>query len=620
MSIKRMTVIGAAAIATMFLVGMALAGSAINEIRFGGPIQTRSQQANDLLADILPPPSYIIEPYLEVTRIIRDPRYLGDGKTRLTDLKRQYHERHEYWSQSDLEAALKSQVQSAIHEPAEQFWRETETGFLPSVARGDSAAAQASYERLSRAYFAHRASVDTLVKDNSDYAAGLKVSAASSLNWALGQISVVAVLLLLAIGGAVWWVTTKIVNPLASASKAMHTMAGGDYSVTIEGAERDDEIGSMAKSVEVFRATGLEKQKSDEAVLNIVVTELADGLQAWAEGNLQRLINIQFGERYEPLRVDFNNCVIELSRIVSKISQTAQSVNSGSNEIRSASDDLARRTEQQAATLEETAAALNMVTSAMRDTANKAHSVSETVSTTHAEANDGARIVGQVVSAMSDIEKSAQEMATIIGVIEGISFQTNLLALNAGVEAARAGDSGKGFAVVANEVRALAQRSADAAKEIRELIAKSTSLVGRGVSLVGQTGDMLGRILEKVAEISPMVGEISSSAETQASSLGQINNAVNDIDKMTQQNAAMVEQSTASASNLADEANALSKLVAHFKTNSMHHQPTSIPAARPAAVAVAITSARPKVLAAPLVQGNLARKSSPPDDDDWSEF
>jgi methyl-accepting chemotaxis protein len=620
MSIKRMTVIGATSIAAMFLVGMALAGSAINQIRFGGPIQTRSQQANDLLADILPPPSYIIEPYLETTRIIRDPRYLGDGKARLADLKRQYHERHEYWSNSDLETSLKSQVETAIHEPAEQFWREAETSFLPAVDRGDLSAAEASYARLSRAYFRHRASVDKLVADNSAYAAGLKVSAASSLTWALGEITAIALILLLAIGGAVWWVTRKIVNPLADTAKAMHTMAGGDYSVTIHGAERADEIGSMAKSVEVFRTTGLEKQQSDEAVLNLVVAELADGLQAWADGNLQRLINIEFGERYEPLRIDFNNCVIELSRIVSKISETAQSVNTGSNEIRTASDDLARRTEQQAATLEETAAALSMVTSAMRDTADKAISVSTTVSTTHAEANDGAKIVEQVVSAMGDIEKSAQEMATIIAVIEGISFQTNLLALNAGVEAARAGDSGKGFAVVANEVRALAQRSADAAKEIRELIAKSSSLVGRGVSLVGQTGDMLGRILEKVAEISPMVGEISTSAQTQASSLGQINIAVNDIDKMTQQNAAMVEQSTASASNLAEEASALSKLVSHFQTNSMHHQPATALVAKTGAATTATITAKPKARQHVAVHGNLALKSPPPGDDDWSEF
>jgi methyl-accepting chemotaxis protein len=221
---------------------------------------------------------------------------------------------------------------------------------------------------------------------------------------------------------------------------------------------------------------------------------------------------------------------------------------------------------------------------------------------------------------MGDIEKSAQEMATIIAVIEGISFQTNLLALNAGVEAARAGDSGKGFAVVANEVRALAQRSADAAKEIRELIAKSSSLVGRGVSLVGQTGDMLGRILEKVAEISPMVGEISTSAQTQASSLGQINIAVNDIDKMTQQNAAMVEQSTASASNLAEEASALSKLVSHFQTNSMHHQPATASVAKTGAAPTAITTAKPKARQHVAVHGNLALKSPPPGDDDWSEF
>lgn len=613
MSIKKITVIGGVVIAIIFLFGFVLAGTTINQIRFGGPIQMRSQQANDLLADILPPPSYIIEPYLEVTQIVRDPRQLSDGKARLAELKLQYRERHKYWSESDLEPSLKTQVENSIHASAEEFWREADRVFIPAIARTDLESANASYARLTKAYVNHRTAVDKLVKDNNAYAAELKASSASKLKLAMDGMAAIAALMLGALGCGVWFVLKKIVGPLAATANAMDVMASGDYSVSVAGADRADEIGSMAKSVEVFRETGLAKQMSDEATLNVVVAELAAGLQAWANGNLDSLINVAFGDRYESLRMDFNNCVIELSSIVGKISQTAQTVNMGSSEIRAASDDLARRTEQQAATLEETAAALNMVTTAMRDTANKALAVRTAVSTTQVEANDGAKVVGQVVSAMGDIEKSAQEMATIIAVIEGISFQTNLLALNAGVEAARAGDSGRGFAVVANEVRALAQRSADAAKEIRELIAKSTSLVGRGVTLVGQTGEMLSRILEKVVEISPMVGEISTSAETQATNLVQINTAVNDIDKMTQQNAAMVEESTASASNLSEEAGQLSKLVSHFKISKESRKAITGPTPLP-------MRERPRAVSSqPVVRGNLALKPTP-HEGDWSEF
>jgi methyl-accepting chemotaxis protein len=564
MSIKRVSMSGAVMIATLFLVGVVIAATSINQIRFGGPIHTRNQNINDLLADILPPPSYIIEPYLEVTRIHQEPAYLRDGQARLKALQMTFNERYQYWSQSELEPALKTQLQQDARQSAEGFWREMEQNFLPAMARSDSAAANASYNRLSQAYFNHRASIDQLVKDSNVEAQKLKAKANSDLSFAVATMIVIALLMLGAIGFAAWYLSRRVVDPLADTAKAMHSMASGDYSVRIDGAERSDEIGSMVASVEVFRAAAHAKI-ADEKAQALVVSELANGLKALASGNLNHAITVRFDDRYEALRSDYNDAAKELAQVIGQVSQAADSVNTGSSEISVASDDLARRTEQQAATLEETAAALNNVTVAVRQTAANAIMVSGTVSTTHSEASEGTKIVGDVVSAMGDIEKSAQEIATIIGVIDGISFQTNLLALNAGVEAARAGDAGKGFAVVASEVRALAQRSADAAREIKELIAKSTDMVNRGVSLVDQTGRMLENILEKVAEINPLVQEISSSAEVQATSLGQINVAVNDIDRMTQQNAAMVEESTAAANSLSTEASQLTQLVSHFR-------------------------------------------------------
>lgn len=576
MSIKRVSIIGATLIAALFLVGILVASTTINQIRFGGPIHERNQNINDLLADILPPPSYIIEPYLEVTRIRQDPGYLEDGKARLKNLQVTFNERYQYWAQSELEPTLKTQLELDARQSAERFWGETNATFLPAMARGDAAVAATSYQTLSKAYFDHRAIIDRLVKNSNIQSQKLKASASTELSRAIVTMAIVALLMLGAIGFAAWYVMRRIVDPLAQTANAMRTMAAGDYSVTVSGAERRDEIGTMVTSVEVFR-TAAHAKIADEQAQALVVSELATGLKALAAGNLEHAITARFDDRYESLRGDYNHAARELSAVIGKVSETASGVNTGSSEISTASDDLARRTEQQAATLEETAAALNNVTAAVRQTAANALTVSSTVSTTHVEASDGAKIVVEVVSAMGDIEKSAQEIATIIGVIDGISFQTNLLALNAGVEAARAGDAGKGFAVVANEVRALAQRSADAAREIKELIGKSSDMVSRGVSLVDQTGKMLETILEKVAEIYPLVSAISTSADTQAANLGQINVAVNEIDRMTQQNAAMVEQSTAAASNLADEASALTKLVAHFKTSSGRHQQADTP-------------------------------------------
>ncbi|HWA60135.1 MAG TPA: methyl-accepting chemotaxis protein, partial [Caulobacteraceae bacterium] len=237
----------------------------------------------------------------------------------------------------------------------------------------------------------------------------------------------------------------------------------------------------------------------------------------------------------------------------------------GAEEIAKASDDLSRRSEQQAASLEETAAALDEITATVRQTAAGAGQASEAVGAAKREAVQSGEVVAEAVAAMGGIEQSSKQISQIIGVIDEIAFQTNLLALNAGVEAARAGDAGRGFAVVASEVRALAQRSADAAKEIKSLISASSRQVEQGVGLVGRTGEALTSIGAKVSQIDVLVAEISGSAQEQATGLGQVNVAVNDMDKVVQRNAAMVEESTAAAHSLKAEAAQLAALVAGFR-------------------------------------------------------
>jgi methyl-accepting chemotaxis protein len=308
-----------------------------------------------------------------------------------------------------------------------------------------------------------------------------------------------------------------------------------------------------------------ESERADQARRQAVVVEgLAQGLARLAAGDLAFRLQKAFAPEYEQLRVDFNGAMQKLETSVRVISRAALGIGSGTKEISQAADDLSRRTERQAASLEETAAALDQITVAVRRTAEASRNAHAGISTARTDAQAGSGVVQSAVSAMAQIETSASQIGQIIGVIDEIAFQTNLLALNAGVEAARAGEAGRGFAVVASEVRGLAQRSAEAAKQIKALIHSSTAQVAQGVKLVDEAGQSLQGIISQVMTISDVVGEIAASAAEQASGLQQVNSAINQMDQVTQQNAAMVEQSTAASHGLATEAESLSELVGHF--------------------------------------------------------
>jgi methyl-accepting chemotaxis protein len=285
-------------------------------------------------------------------------------------------------------------------------------------------------------------------------------------------------------------------------------------------------------------------------------------------------VNTAFAPEYERLGTDFNAAVRGLQDVLREIMTHSHAIGSGTQEIALAADDLARRTEQQAAGLQQTAAALDEVTVTVRHTADGSARAQTIAGTAQAEVENSAKVVNETVAAMSEIEGSARQIGQIIGVIDEIAFQTNLLALNAGVEAARAGDSGRGFAVVAQEVRALAQRAADAAKEIKTLVTTSVQQVERGVRLVGATGEALVRIQTGVADINTAISEIAASAAEQATGLAEVNSAVNQMDQTTQQNAAMVEQSTAATHSLAKETEALNFAVERFRIDEAarpHH-------------------------------------------------
>ncbi|WFU09705.1 methyl-accepting chemotaxis protein [Rhizobium sp. CB3090] len=438
-----------------------------------------------------------------------------------------------------------------------------------------------------------------------------------------------------------WLLARTIVRPIVGMTAAMGRLASGEHNIDVPAIGRGDEVGRMADAVLVFKDAAIEKlrlagetdrmrgdaerqrrmsdeQKArEEGEIRFAMEGLAGGLAALASGNITARLDRAFAPQFDGVRADFNNAAEKLEAALQSVGRNASAINAGAGEIRSAADDLARRTEQQAAAVEETAAALEQVTTTVRDSAKRAEDVGHLVERAREGAEKSGEVVRKAVSAMQQIEKSSGEISNIISVIDDIAFQTNLLALNAGVEAARAGDAGKGFAVVAQEVRELAQRSANAAKEIKALITTSSDHVNTGVSLVGETGKALELIVSEVQEINRHVGAIVIATREQSTGLQEINTAVNNMDQGTQQNAAMVEEQTAASHALAREAASLNELLHQFRLNDMPRE-----SKRPAVVtAQSRPAASPaRALGRTVAKAFGGKAAAAVAQDEWQEF
>ena len=433
-----------------------------------------------------------------------------------------------------------------------------------------------------------------------------------------------------------------IVGPLVRVVAAQERLIADDLQFDVPDADRADEIGRLARGVVAAKNSALQRKKlecqaearrqTDQEELQCkaeldrkyiaefeqFMTAFTKALEQLSEGDLTYRLNTAFATEYEKIRGDFNASVEKLQQTMLHVSANTSAISAGASEITSAADDLSRRTEQQAASLEETAAALDEITATVRKTAQGATHAREVVSTAKSDAERGGTVVRQAIEAMNGIEKSSQQIGQIIGVIDEIAFQTNLLALNAGVEAARAGEAGRGFAVVASEVRALAQRSAEAAKEIKALITASRGQVDQGVDLVAETGKALERIFTQVVEIDKVVSDIASSAQEEATGLQEVNTAVNQMDQVTQQNAAMVEESTAASHTLAKETEELTKLIGRFQVGRTEAVARDEPPRRTPSKAAARAPTAPRAaLKTVASRGGAAPK---PAADEWEEF
>ncbi|GAB0116107.1 methyl-accepting chemotaxis protein [Acidisoma sp. 7E03] len=476
----------------------------------------------------------------------------------------------------------------AMHARFEDVARQAQD-FAQAVDSGDMPTASALILKDMRTSFlAFQTAANGVISYNLSQSIQLNQQAAHLKRLGFLVILAVFAVLVLAIIVCIVLTILNVARPIARMTELMRRLARQELDVAITGTDRRDEIGAMAAALQIFKENAIERaqletqaahfrddldrrlKEAEEAFTaagreqQVAVEGITAALGQLAAGDLTGRFTAAVGPAYERLRDDFNGALDKLQSAMQSVMANTTGVRSGAAEIGQAADDLSRRTEQQAASLEQTAAALDEITQTVRKTAESVKDARHLVDEARQGAERSGTVVRDAVAAMGGIETSSRQIGNIIGVIDEIAFQTNLLALNAGVEAARAGDAGRGFAVVAMEVRALAQRSADAAKEIKALISAAGQQVETGVRLVGETGEALSAIVAKVMQLNQLMTEIAASATEQATGLQEVNTAVNQMDQVTQQNAAMVEEATAASHGLLHEAEELAGLLGQF--------------------------------------------------------
>ncbi|QLF68512.1 HAMP domain-containing protein [Peteryoungia desertarenae] len=591
LSIARLLILFAVVVVSGLAASIGLQSYTLERLKIKGPIYSTIIDGKDLIADILPPPLYVVEAYMLANETALHPQRAGTNLANIDALASEYEVRRQYWKESALPQFLQDKLLADVLVKGDAFWSDFRAKFLPAVATGDAEEMRQVTTILADRFWAHDVAVRELVDMAGQHLVAqedMAQNTSSSLGLAAGVGSALSVALFIT---GIWFFRRRAIVPLSRITNYMSVLAAGDLSKEVPFSSRSDEIGTMAHSVEVFRQAALERKRmrldveeartrseaerlqrekltaEQAAALAQVVDTLGAGLARLAECNIRYTIDEPFSGEFEPLRRDFNTALAAFQATLVDVLEATKTIHENGLEMRSASENLARRTEQQAAALEETSAALEQVAVTVKQSSERSMDTKRLVGEAKVCTEESSKVVNDAIDAMKRIEQSSNEIGQIIGVIDEIAFQTNLLALNAGVEAARAGEAGKGFAVVAQEVRELAQRSATAAKEIKVLVANSGTEVDAGVRLVAETGTALNRIQDYVQTINRNVEAISTAAMEQAVGLKQISSAVNDLDQMTQQNAAMVEETSAISHTLSGGSTHLTELVSRFTLN-----------------------------------------------------
>ena len=649
MTIAKMLMMFGAVVTLGLAASVGIQTYALNQLKVNGPKYQEIIYGKDLVADILPPPLYLIEMYMLAEEIVIHPDVEAANLKKMETLRSDYQGRQKYWAESGLQQSLKNELVDKVVSSGDTFIKVLDAELIPALPKRDPSAINLAMTHLSEGFHAHEKMVKELVDSSNAFLTSAQDDAdkASSTLSSIALAAAIGSIAMFLIGLYIF--RQRAIVPLDSMKSYMGVLAKGDYSQDVPYTNRHDEIGAMSHSVAVFRQNAQERKAArlqeeakqraeqerereiaerkaiEDAERARVITVLAEGLAHLANGDLTHRIDDHFTPAYDALRVQFNESIDTLSKTMTEISHSTDTVRNSSHEIASATHDLAKRTEDQAASLEETAAALDQITATVKNSSERAAETNNVMVTTRSSAEKSANVVREAIVAMEKIAGSSANIRQIITVIEEIAFQTNLLALNAGVEAARAGEAGKGFAVVAMEVRELAGRSASAAKEIKTLIETSATQVAAGVSLVNKTGETLGEITQQVIHATELVDTIVTASKEQSTALAEVNAAVNRMDQVTQQNASMAEQTNSACRGLSGEATDLEGMVGRFNIGvvkqsapARYTQPTPARQAQPARQAMSPVKALGQKIAGAFGMGGQPAKAAA--GGNWEEF
>ena len=482
----------------------------LNELKVNGPVYQKIVQNKDLIADVLPPPEYILESYLVSFQLIATDDKAQQDKLieRFKALKSDYDTRHDFWSKEALDSDIADALLKQANAPALDFYATALEQFIPAIQAQDKAGAGAAMGKMKLFYERHLAAINRLVEMTNQRAtateeqSGARIRAAGVLLLAILALSLTA-----GIAGAVL-ITKSITGPLRDAVSVAEVVASGDLRSQIS-SDYSDEPGQLLDALK----------------------RMNDSLHA----------------------------------TLARVRHSMETISTASREIAAGNLDLSARTEAQASSLELTSSAMEQLTGTVKQNAASAQQANQLVLSASVVAEQGGQMVERVMATMAAIRESSGKIVDIIAVIDGIAFQTNILALNAAVEAARAGEQGRGFAVVASEVRNLAQRSASAAKEIKSLIVDSVGKIDTGSKLVDEAGDTMEQIVLSVKQVAGIMGQIATASSEQSEGIEQVNQAISRMDQATQQNAALVEQAAAAAASMQEQASNMMQEVSAFR-------------------------------------------------------
>jgi methyl-accepting chemotaxis protein len=542
-----MTAAGLGAVIATSVYGLA-------QLRIGGPLYNQIKLGNDFIADILPPPEYVIEAYLEATLVLHDPAELAVHRDRIAQLKKEYDERREFWVKSDLDPTLKTKLAEKSDSEVRRFWSAIHDGLLPALVQGDSAAATKSYAEITARYVAHRAIIDDIVKQTNDQNAATEVAAADRVSTFTLLLWSVSAMVFLLIGAGIFGVAFGVIRPMAEMTNVMKSLAGGDLDVSVPALSRGDEVGAMARAVQVFRENALRvrSMESEQA-----------GLKLKAEGDRKAVMQAMadgFDSAIGKIIQTVSTASSELESSAGRLTKTAEVTQTLSATVATASEQSSASAQSAAAAAEEMASSVLEIGRQVQDS----HKISQ----------QAVSQVERTNARIAELTQSASRIGEVVKMIGAVAEQTNLLALNATIEAARAGEAGRGFAVVASEVKALAAQTAKATEEISDQIGQMQSATSQSVSAIEEIGGTISRIAEisqaiaaAVEEQGAATQEISRNVQQAAQGAIQVASSITDVTRGATDTGAASTHVHGLAQSLLGQSNHLKGEVGKFLSN-----------------------------------------------------